>query len=37
MSSDFIEDFPETDTFLPHLDVISFWPSEFTWFILWLS
>nr|CAB3498194.1 unnamed protein product [Digitaria exilis] len=24
MSSDFIEDFPETDTFSPHLDVISF-------------
>jgi hypothetical protein len=29
MSSDFIEDFPETDTFLPHLDVISF-PSYMT-------
>lgn len=24
MSSDFIEDFPETDMFSPHLDVISF-------------
>jgi hypothetical protein len=23
MSSDFIEDFPDIDTFLPHLDVIS--------------
>ena len=28
MSSDFIEDFPETDTLSPHLDVISFWHCE---------
>ena len=37
MSSDFIEDFPETDTLSPHLDVISFWHCEIIGCILWLS